>query len=259
MPPLPFDLVYARSLNYGIGIRNAIPWNIPAELKMFKKITCSGPNVNSVIMGRRTFESIGKALPNRLNIVVSQSRKIEETPYLKQARSLSEALSLSKVEAPKGTPYVIGGTRLLEEGLADCRYIYETLVCNEFESDTFAPKHSLPCAFVSKSQRFQNLTYDYRLFYNSTYYSKPHQDDIIYQLPEHQELQYIRMIENIIREGDDKVDRTKTGTRALFGGMMRYDLSQTFPILTHKRVFWRGVAEGLLWFVSGSTDARLLE
>lgn len=55
------------------------------------------------------------------------------------------------------------------------------------------------------------------------------------------------------------MDRTGTGTRSIFGGMMKYDLSTTFPLLTHKRVFWRGVVEELLWFISGSTNARQLE
>ena len=55
------------------------------------------------------------------------------------------------------------------------------------------------------------------------------------------------------------MDRTKTGTKALFGGMMKYDLNHTFPLLTHKKVFWRGVAEELLWFIKGSTDANELQ
>ena len=68
----------------------------------------------------------------------------------------------------------------------------------------------------------------------------------------------MNLIKKIIENGEDKVDRTKTGTRSLFGGMMRYDLRKTFPLLTHKRVFWRGVAEELLWFISGSTNAKEL-
>lgn len=97
MAPLPFDLVFARSLNYGIGFQNRIPWKLPADLKMFKKITCSGPHTNSIIMGRKTFESINKPLPNRLNIVVSKNQKIQENQYVRQARSLADALELSKV------------------------------------------------------------------------------------------------------------------------------------------------------------------
>ena len=55
MSRIPFDLVYARSLNYGIGLKNALPWNLPPELKTFKKITQSGKNGNTVVMGRKTY------------------------------------------------------------------------------------------------------------------------------------------------------------------------------------------------------------
>jgi thymidylate synthase len=64
------------------------------------------------------------------------------------------------------------------------------------------------------------------------------------------------MIKNIIENGDSKMDRTGTGSKSLFGGMMKYDLSVTFPLLTYKKVFWRGVVEELLWFISGSTNAK---
>jgi dihydrofolate reductase len=76
MNSIPFDLVVARSLNYGIGLGGKLPWNLPPDLKMFRKITCSGPHRNSIIMGRKTYESIGKALPNRLNIIISKNSKI---------------------------------------------------------------------------------------------------------------------------------------------------------------------------------------
>jgi hypothetical protein len=69
---IPFDLVVARSLNWGIGFNNQIPWKLPSDLKMFKQITTSGSEKNAIIMGRKTFDSIGKkALPNRINIVIS--------------------------------------------------------------------------------------------------------------------------------------------------------------------------------------------
>jgi dihydrofolate reductase len=79
MNKIIFDIVVARSLNYGIGLNGKLPWNVPSDLKMFKKITCSGSAINSVIMGRKTYESIGKVLPNRLNIVISKNSKIIES------------------------------------------------------------------------------------------------------------------------------------------------------------------------------------
>jgi thymidylate synthase len=67
------------------------------------------------------------------------------------------------------------------------------------------------------------------------------------------------MIKNIIDNGDSRIGRSEAGTKTIFGGMMRYDLSQTFPLLTYKKVFWRGVAEELLWFIAGSTNAKILQ
>lgn len=74
---IPFDLVVARSINYGIGLGGKLPWVLPPDLKMFKKITTYGPHKNSVIMGRKTFDQIEKPLPNRLNIVVSKNTVIK--------------------------------------------------------------------------------------------------------------------------------------------------------------------------------------
>jgi dihydrofolate reductase len=70
---IAYDLVLARTIAGGIGKDNQLPWKLPNDLKMFKKITTSGLQGNTIIMGRKTFESIGqKPLLNRLNIVVSK-------------------------------------------------------------------------------------------------------------------------------------------------------------------------------------------
>jgi dihydrofolate reductase len=79
MRQIPFDLVIGRTIKGGIGKNNALPWKLPSDLKMFKKITTSGPSRNSVIMGRKTFQSIGsRPLPNRLNIVLSRDSLLPE-------------------------------------------------------------------------------------------------------------------------------------------------------------------------------------
>jgi thymidylate synthase len=76
---------------------------------------------------------------------------------------------------------------------------------------------------------------------------------------DHDENQYLQLIKQIIYKGVKRGDRTGVGTVSIFGAQMRYNLRETFPLLTTKRVFWRGVAEELLWFVKGSTDAKLLQ
>jgi len=77
--------------------------------------------------------------------------------------------------------------------------------------------------------------------------------------PVHQELQYLKLIEDIIQNGDERTDRTGVGTIAKFGCQMRFNLREEFPLLTTKKVFWRGLAEELLWFVSGNTSAKTLQ
>lgn len=75
---------------------------------------------------------------------------------------------------------------------------------------------------------------------------------------EHEENQYLRLVEQIITRGHNRDDRTGTGTLSLFGCQMRFNLRDSFPLLTTKKVFWRGVVEELLWFISGCTNAQVL-
>lgn len=77
--------------------------------------------------------------------------------------------------------------------------------------------------------------------------------------PSHDEYQYLNHIKNIIEKGVKKSDRTGVGTFSIFGAQMRYSLRDSFPLLTTKRVFWRGVVEELLWFIRGSTSAHELQ
>jgi thymidylate synthase len=76
----------------------------------------------------------------------------------------------------------------------------------------------------------------------------------------HPEYQYLNLIRHIIDNGEFRADRTGTGTLAVFAPpSLRFNLKDSFPLLTTKRVFFRGVAEELLWFVNGKTDAKLLQ
>lgn len=71
--------------------------------------------------------------------------------------------------------------------------------------------------------------------------------------------QYLELLQKILDEGEIKEDRTGTGTRSFFGHQMRFDLSQGFPLLTTKKIFFKGVVHELLWFLDGSTDNNQLK
>ncbi|KAH8323512.1 hypothetical protein KR067_012302 [Drosophila pandora] len=73
------------------------------------------------------------------------------------------------------------------------------------------------------------------------------------------EKQYLNLLRSIINTGERRMDRTEVGTLSIFGSQMRFSLRGCFPLLTTKRVFFRAVAEELLWFVAGKTDAKLLQ
>jgi thymidylate synthase len=75
---------------------------------------------------------------------------------------------------------------------------------------------------------------------------------------DHGEQTYLRLVREVLAHGNVKSDRTGTGTRSIFGAQMRFSLRRDFPLLTTKRVFWRGVVEELLWFIRGDTNAKTL-
>ena len=76
--------------------------------------------------------------------------------------------------------------------------------------------------------------------------------------PRHPEMQYLDIIKEVMTTGMEKGDRTGTGVISKFGYQMRFDLNESFPMLTTKGVFWRGVAEELIWFLKGDTNAKHL-
>ncbi len=79
------------------------------------------------------------------------------------------------------------------------------------------------------------------------------------QVKQSEEYQYLHLMEDILEKGTEKSDRTGTGTKSIFGTTLKFDLRTSFPILTTKKVFWKGVVEELLWFIRGETDSKKLE
>lgn len=73
-----------------------------------------------------------------------------------------------------------------------------------------------------------------------------------------EELNYLNLLDNIVKNGDERGDRTGIGTRSIFGTNLRFSLTNHFPILTTKKVYWKGVVEELLWFIRGDTNANKL-
>jgi dihydrofolate reductase len=126
-------LVAAVASNGVIGKDGHLPWNLPEDLKHFKRLTLGHP----IIMGRRTWESLPGALPGRDNIVVTRQAGYEAAGAA-VAGSLEAALALCLGES---VAFVIGGSRLFEESLPIASGLVMTEIQREYEGDTYFPSY----------------------------------------------------------------------------------------------------------------------
>jgi len=128
----PFKAIAAMSLNRVIGAGNKIPWHLPEDFKWFKKMTTG----QVIVMGRKTYESIGRPLPNRTTIVLSRSPlKISGVRVVADLKDLS----LLEGELDGKEIFICGGAQVYEQALPLCSDLYLTLVKRQMEGDTFFP------------------------------------------------------------------------------------------------------------------------
>ena len=126
------SLIVAVAENGVIGRRGTLPWHISADLKRFKQLTMG----HTIIMGRRTWHSLGRALPGRRSIVVSRNSQFQ-APGADVAPSLDAALMLAVGDTEA---FVIGGASLYEEALPKADKLYITRVEAAVEGDTYFPE-----------------------------------------------------------------------------------------------------------------------
>ncbi len=150
-------LVVAMGLKNEIGLNNQLLWHLPKDLKHFKELTSGHP----IVMGRKTYESIGKPLPNRTNIVVSRKKDWFEEGIL-IVGSLKEALKFAKKIDPE--VFVIGGGTLYEQTIEQADRLEITQVNAQLNADTFFPKIN-PKIWHKTAERCiekdENNTYDF--------------------------------------------------------------------------------------------------
>lgn len=126
------SLIAAIDRNRAIGKDGAMPWHLPADLKFFKRATMGKP----VIMGRRTYDAIGRPLPGRLNIVVTRDPAWRaDGVYV--AHSLEDAM---RAAAEYEEVMIIGGAGLYTQTLPEADRLYLTEIEGEFEADTYFPE-----------------------------------------------------------------------------------------------------------------------
>lgn len=232
-----FDIIVAVDRQNGIGKNNAMPWYDSEDLKRFRQITTS----HIIIMGRKTYESISKPLPHRINVIVSRTlAKFDNYPNVYVCPSFEEALltatNLKKVFDRTNyiKIFVIGGQQIFNEaigkygGLCDRQLI--TLISDKdksYDCDIFYPLDLQDYLFTK---------------YNSLPLKFGEQD-------------YLRLLRKCINR-PLRDNRTDVQTRSLFGESLTFDLLTSFPLLTTKRIMWSSVVDELLFFIRGNTNVN---
>ena len=226
----------------GIGFEGKMPWNVPEDLKYFKNTTKG----KVVVMGRKTFESIGsKPLPDRVNIVLSRTLppvSESELVIVNSVWCLNEEIH-SYTSQGKDV-YIIGGEELYNQYLPHTNKILLTHIHKEYTCDTFFPELDTQWE-ISKYSKDTKCTF-------LEYTKKPNNINQV-------DVAYRNLLHKVLCNGNVRQDRTNTGTISLFGEQLKIDICQDCPLLTGKKVAWKTCIIELLWFLRGETDANILK
>lgn len=128
---MTLSVLVAHDLQRVIGFQNQIPWHLPNDLKFVKKISTG----NTLVMGRRTYESIGKPLPNRRNVVLTNDSSF-------QPEGVDVIHSLDEIYDLPGHVFIFGGQTLFEQMMDKVDDMYITVVEGKFQGDTFFPPYT---------------------------------------------------------------------------------------------------------------------
>jgi dihydrofolate reductase/thymidylate synthase len=277
-----FSLIVALDSKYGIGKNNDLPWKLKKDMDYFRMMTTTTNTenvnkMNAVIMGRNTWESIPKKfrpLKNRFNIVISSTlndSNYENTKFFKNLPEVIKYIQNNTNQNIKNS-FIIGGSSIYQEFLDNhldkLSNLYITQVYDNFDCDR---------VFLTK-EKYNEIIQNYDLFSCSDFISEtcPLNNKIIYyrflryqvkgfdiesnipMFENIEENQYLNLLEKITSQGIQRGDRTGTGTLSVFGETQKFNLRDTFPLLTTKRMFLRGIFEELMLYLRGQTDNKIL-
>ncbi len=151
------SLLVAMDNNRLIGKDNDLPWHLPADLAYFKRVTMG----HSIVMGRKTFDSIGRPLPGRENIIITRNTDYK-ADWCKVIHSIEEVLEMNQEDKEL---FIIGGAEIFKEVLPHADRLYITEIDAVFEGDTFFPAFPLSewqKTFSEEGPRDEKNPYDYK-------------------------------------------------------------------------------------------------
>lgn len=185
------SLIVAHSKNHVIGNKGDIPWHLPEDLKRFKKLT----DGHAIIMGRKTFESIGRPLPNRRNIVITRSDTYSHSG-IEVAQSLDEALELARDDSEI---FVIGGGEIYKQALTKANKVYATILDTEIEGDTYFPRLNLDDWALTNLEKHHND--EQKISYYYANYERRDKQTKLYYIDAGRSLEQIFQMEDLETRG----------------------------------------------------------
>ena len=215
-----------------------IPWTNPTDMQFFKNQTMN----KTVIMGRKTYDSIGHVLNNRVNFIISKTPRVSDLPNVKWFTDIHEC-----IRACKGEVYIIGGADIYAAFL-------KLKIISEIVKSHITGIYNCDINFP--------VTFDFELQNEITYNSGTTDTQLIISYHTYKNIEEKQMLQfgAQLLECPLRADRTATGTFSTFGTQFKFDLTNnTFPLMTTRRLFFRGIVEELLLLIAGSTDSRVLE
>ena len=287
-----YNLIVAHSFpHYGIGKNNELPWKISEDLKYFKKITQQFENnlnktsnqdslnidyINVCIMGRKTWDSIPnqfKPLTSRLNIIIT-NKKIESdnnliiySDFINLEHNLKKFNNAMIVNPNTNNIYQIN-KKFIIGGESIYKYAFENLpIENIYTTEVYLKEKEYHSYFPIKihenkefklqecSNFYEENEYHFRFL---KYINKKLINCETELFRNHEEDEYLKLMKNILKNGINRSDRTGTGTLSLFGQQLKFNLEDTFPLCTTKKIFFRAVFEELMLYLRGQTDNKIL-
>jgi dihydrofolate reductase/thymidylate synthase len=240
------QLIVATDVNGGIGHQNKLPWpSNKKDMAFFKEKTEN----NIVVMGRKTYDSLPKSykpLPNRLNLVLTSETR-EDTENVKFLSSVRSVLQLYKSMKTDRILFVIGGWNVYKQFL-DLQVVdtiwHTSITSGKYVCDT----HFNMSYLQNFTDTWTNETDETTIFTKYTYNNK-------------EELQYLTHIDNIMKHGNFRENRTGVNTYSLFcPPQLHFNLrNNRFPLLTTKKCVLRQVFVELAFYLSGQSDSKILE
>ena len=246
-----FNVILATDKNFTIGKSNellgTLPWDFALDMKHFTNLTKPTDifgHKNILIMGRRTWESMGcKDIPNRLNYVITKQElpNHPNTLYFKDFHS-----AYCHASECKGEIWVIGGSQVYDSAIRHfgCNKVYWTLINGDFKGDINFDVSKYHINWFDEIERNDINKLD-----NTEYSMKFKAGRVKHDA----EAQYLHTLHDLMVSGEQR--ETRNGiTFSKFNKTISWDLADGFPLLTTKKVFWKGIVEELLFFIRGETN-----